>query len=275
MKLKPILDQESRATAARLLKEFQFPFLAALVWTCAVAFAAHSYKALDLIANFGKSFALLSFLSGNFVRVAKQRDTTRRFGDIASRLEVVAGQLSSGVKQIVGYTTGGEGFPEYSLDFFVGMGDSKATLTLTTAGEYPLLDLNIRVIDLDDINHLKGEDVLQLLNKGKQFQGKVILPMTANPIAIYDLTKMDRFGLMIQTLGRNGHFNQTIRLARVDGGWKRFILIHAVTKGGNPLKEQKDEGFPDDLVPMSAWAAFSEKSSEVPDAEGGSDTQPD
>lgn len=120
-----------------------------------------------------------------------------------------------------------------------------ALLTVVSEGKYPIYEVQIRIVDLELFNQIKGNFSLETMNKTQVILNLGNIPSktakSAGNISA-DFSKNEKdFNVFFSA--RNGFFTQTIRMRKVNGVWKTKTQV--TKQFSNEILFQKtDEGFP-------------------------------
>lgn len=204
----------SKKTVRQLVKEFWVPFLVSTLWTIYVVWGS-TVTVKDVISNFGSSFFLASWLTGQLFRVRKQAGVEDSFGSVEQRLNHLVDQLESKTENMISHITGGDSYLHFFPVIFVG---SKILWVAIHKGQYSLQQVNVTITDVEKLNgSFKAQGILDFTAKHKL--GDVHCGMNQK-IAENDVGDRDRFSFKIVTHARNGTFEQETRFARVNGAMR-------------------------------------------------------
>ncbi|MGR4972977.1 hypothetical protein ACIPQ1_08975 [Pseudomonas sp. LARHCG127] len=204
----------SNKTMRQLVKEFWIPFLAAAVWT-GYAVWEQPLTVKSVIAAFGPSFFLASWMTGQIFRVRKQAGVESSLTNVESRLENVVTQLEAKSLQMINHVTGGDSF--CFLMPFRTIGNNASWLALHS-GDYPLYQVNVRILDLEAMvntpQYRPDDDAgyAQYLNIGDMPCGSRLMYEGA------DLRESGDRSFNIFINARNGRIFQEVRFKRVEDG---------------------------------------------------------
>ena len=146
-------------------------------------------------------------------------------------------------KKISMSITGGDSFCYIGHPLDGSQGD-KLIATIVQQGEYPLYDVNIRMLDLEksDLWQKKGLTFIEAMNKSQTIINVGNMPASsAQMIGTLDLTNQNRMRYNVFIGARNGFITQLIRLKKVDGIWKGAIKVE---RNGKKLREKVDPDYP-------------------------------
>ncbi|WP_411382946.1 hypothetical protein ACK3BK_17030 [Pseudomonas sp. L7] len=147
--------------AKQLFREFSLPFSVALAWTVYSSWGK-SFELVSAVSIFGPAFFLASWLVGQIFRVRKQAGVERSLGDVESRLinlttslggvegrlENISTGLEKNVQELVGHINGGDSFCCVMPN---GVKDGKRQWLVRQCGVYPLFNLRMRIVDIEDL----------------------------------------------------------------------------------------------------------------------------
>jgi HNH endonuclease len=143
-------------------------------------------------------------------------DALTRIDDRVSKL---VSDLDLTTEKIVNQLTGGNSYCRFMIEN-TGLQSDQLQLVAIHEGEFPLYDLQARIVDLEKFESLKGDltkdnirDADTTLNMG------TLNPRMAMPSPRFSLTGFNRRSFNVFFTARNGTFTQLIRLCRKDGEW--------------------------------------------------------
>ncbi len=110
--------------------------------------------------------------------------------------------------------TGGDTFCYAHLDIDTGL------LTVISVGDYPLYGLQLRLVNLDEPIPM----TLESLNKNVVQMGD-LPPRTVNSIQLRVSAPSGSVRWNLFFGARNGHWNQALRLRKIDGVWESAIRV--------------------------------------------------
>src|ERR1700688_3261765 len=139
-----------KAVLKRLFKEFWFPAIVALLW---VLYSRSVQRGVadtkNYIAAFATAFFLASWATGQFFRVQKQTLVDRNLQNIEQRLRDLVSLLESKTAELIGYATGGDSTVQFQPMFYMNT-PNVLTLMLMNSSKYPVHDIQVEWIDLDE-----------------------------------------------------------------------------------------------------------------------------
>lgn len=146
-------------------------------------------------------------------------------------------------KQISMSITGGDSFCYIGHPLDGSQGDKLIT-AIVQQGKYPLYDVSIRLLDLENSDFLqkKGLSFIEAMNKSQTIINVGNMPAgSAQMIGTIDLTSKNRMRYNVFISARNGFITQLIRLQRVNGIWKGATKVE---RDGEKLHEKIDPEYP-------------------------------
>ena len=149
-------------------------------------------------------------------------DALKRIDD---RVTKVVADLDAAAEKIIKQLTGGDAFCRFSIEA-TALKSNSLRLVAIHEGQYPLYDLQARIVDLEKFDLLKGN-----LTWHNHRDADIIINLgTLNPkTALLGITlplqgsSANRFNVFFTA--RNGTFTQLLRLAYVDGEWKKASKV--------------------------------------------------
>jgi hypothetical protein len=192
-----------KRTGKQLFKEFWIPGLIAGSWTTYVSWGGN-ITVQTVLAAFGPSFFLASWLTGQVFRVRKQAGVESSLQMLEGRVTGLVDKLEGATRELVNHMTGGD-----SYCYMRVMADSGSWMVFHN-GEHHLQNLSARICDLD--SPIDGPNWMQIANTnvsiGTLFKGMcsqcLIQPVTG---------QHRRFNIFYTA--SNGTFYQELRLKRV------------------------------------------------------------
>jgi hypothetical protein len=228
---------DGHPTIKRLFKEFWLPFLVAAAWTTYSLYSTSRQVTLArVIEIFAPAFFLLSWLSGQIVRVRKQAAVEGSLSKVESRLEAVVSRLETQSQEFRGFTIG-EGAvlrmePTISQRPFVG-------LSLFNLSNYPAFDIHLRLIDLDEpidpANNKFWTDYNQEI--AHLYPKKLVMNVYLLDISVRKLVRVNIFGM-----SRSVHFAYQVRFFTTESGELLIALLGE--SNGETINMSVPETFP-------------------------------
>jgi hypothetical protein len=154
-------------------------------------------------------------------------------------------QLSKATQNLYGNLTGGDSYCEIAI---TPITPSSATGFVYTHGDFPVYEVQARIVDLDNeklkkeihtIDDAMAGDVLINVGELSTKTGKLLSPMN------FDFTK-DRKSFNIFYNARNGFFTQFTRMFKINNVWKTSVKI--IDNKGKLLYEKHDSDIPADFL---------------------------
>lgn len=161
-----------------------------------------------------------------------------------SNLRAKSDEIAELNKEISKSIIGGDSFAYLTPTVLAGS-NYPESLMILHQGNYPLYDLSLRVVDLDDFEAelAKPKGTINLLNVGVNQTAGNIPPSTASFSGI-SMKEKDFTRLTIQISARNGHFTQSLRIKKVGTEYKSAIQVSKMDGGSEPIFEKIDDGYP-------------------------------
>ncbi len=221
----------------QLVREFRIPFLISLAWTAYSTWGG-DVDIKKIVSIFGPTFFLTSWIVGQVFRVRKQVNVESSFTNVEHRLEKLTDSLERNVRTMVGYINGGESFcylmPNGSYE------RRNAGFVLKHCGEFPLFNLQVRIVDIDVLRRgLTEEHVFTIDEFSVSGTTIISTPQFSESRA-----------LNIFYHSRSGSVVQEVRFAQV--GNKR-CYAYRITRDGEVLAQYLPEGFELDEEDKKSW----------------------
>jgi hypothetical protein len=209
-----------KRTAGQLLKEFWIPGLIAISWTVYVAWSG-PVTVQTVLAAFGPSFFLASWLTGQVFRVRKQAGVESSLQALEGRITGLVDKLEVKTQELVNHMTGGDSFCYMAV-----MADNVRWIAIHI-GEHHLQNLGIRVCDID--LPMDTPDWMQAANTdisvGTLFKGMCSTCLT---MPLYGQHR--RFNIFYTA--SNGMFTQELRLKQTaPGKWASATRVFRQSDG--------------------------------------------
>ena len=221
-----------KSTITQVLKEFWFPFVLALAWMI-YSLQTGPMSIQRAVTVFGTAFFLISWMTGQVVRVQRQEGVRSGLSAVERRLEASAHRLNEVADQLTKTITGGDSFCSYSPDFRPG-----GMWTLHNGGKFPLYDVSARVCDLDkfDVSNPFAAD--QFVQIGE------MPPEMASMVPALQFGSDSQKNANIFFSARNGAFAQMIKARHIDGRWCVASMVFRSGSGKPPIYSDVDDGYP-------------------------------
>ena len=234
----------SKKTLLQLVREFWIPFLAASGWTIYSVWG-QDVTVKSVLANFGPSFFLASWMTGQFFRVRKQAGVETSLGKVESRLNHLIDELEAKTQHMIGYITGGS---SYLYFMPLQVQGNKIMWIACHSGEYPLHQVTVRVVDLERLrngNRRKRSLDFESTHKLGDVHRGTNLPLCEN-----DIDGRDELSFNIFTHARNGKITQETQFVRVEG---KLLTALRITGSMGIMREEVDPNFPRNEQGKIAW----------------------
>ncbi len=215
----------------QLLKEFWIPGLLATGWTVYVSWE-ETISIQSLLGNFGPSFFLASWLTGQVFRVRKQAGVEGSLTNVQKRMESVIERLEHTANNLQSHITGGGSYCYYEILPQYLEGDDQFELVIKKEGSFTLYNVSAWVRDFRGAGENRVIETVVLGDIGGQI-------MPGYRIFHFDFDTARSFTVTFEA--RNGWFSQDIRFRLVDEKWQ-FASRVSVKK--NVVREQVSDDFP-------------------------------
>lgn len=151
-------------------------------------------------------------------------------------------------RKIAASVTGGDSFCYAAMGSVGVAGENAALLMVVHQGEYPLYDVNLRIVDLPEFRRAVDAGQLSLAGPGETtVDVGNMSARSARPIQVWQLPDGDQASYNVFFNARNGFWSQSLRLKRVGGEWKSATQVSKDIMGDEKpplLHEQVDPEFP-------------------------------
>jgi len=225
----------SKKTMLQLVREFWIPFLVSVAWTTYSVWGPE-VTVKNIISNFGSSFFLASWLTGQIFRVRKQAGVEASFGSVEQRLNHLVGELEAKTQSMISYITGGD---SYLYFFPVSFGGTKILWIAMHKGDYSLPQVKITITDVEMLKgSFKPQGEAQFSKKhelGDFHRG------TTQRVGESEVGSRERFSFRIATFSRNGTFVQETRFVRLNGA---LHYASRVKGPSGPVHEEIQRDYP-------------------------------
>jgi hypothetical protein len=237
-----------KKTVCQLAKEFWLPFLIAVGWTIYNGWG-QEYTAKSVIASFGPSFFLASWMTGQIFRVRKQAGMEARIESLQDRLRQMVDDFHDKALWTINHITGGDSYcyaePQLSRPSYAGI-----RWDVKNSGAFPMYQVTAKIDDLDSRSclqtgfvHMKSEETIL---------GDIPCEATRFIDWNHFGNEEDRH-FTITFDSRNGRVIQDVRLKWIDG---KYDLAFRLRKDGDMptvLKEIVPNHFPRDESGHFDW----------------------
>lgn len=136
---------------------------------------------------------------------------------------------------------GGESFCYISINA-INNQTNDGLITVIHQGEFPMYDVNARIVDLQKFNQIKGQKNFATIRQADtDMRIGNIIPETASMLAPISLGQATEKKFNIFFSARNGLYNELLRLKKINNEWARAIKV---TRNGETIYEFIDDSFP-------------------------------
>lgn len=192
-------------------REFSLAIFCSIVW----AFWSYYQSGEGLFGAIEKGFAalfLVSWFSGQFIRINKTQKTERNFDQVLSNLTDVATGIQESSEQIIAYVTGGDSF------VFIEFEDPDSSKALVhKRGTHPMYDVHVQVYD---------PDLLPNQAKILDFRIPAITSIPVVSGAYWDGFKIKTVQhLQVAIVSRSGLIYQELILVKDAGKWYQATMV--------------------------------------------------
>ena len=151
-------------------------------------------------------------------------------------------QQAASEQKLANLMTGGDSFCSWmvsKLDPVTNTGTS----VVRHHGEYALYDVRIRIVDLEKLAKLKGDDLSLTTKRASDTNFSIgnIFPSSVQILNPFTLGNGDTRSFNIRFSARNGSFYQALQFKKIDGEWVSATLVHREDK---VIYEEVDDEFP-------------------------------
>jgi len=209
----------------QLVKEFWVQTILSILWSFYKLNSAQPTedKISLFITNFSVAFFLLSWGVGQYVRVKKQQRIEDSFDSVKKEIGTLLNKLEVQTKNLIGYSTGGDSIAYFQPSH--PYGTTLVTLDLLNKSEFPVFDIFIDWIDLDE--KIAPEQKKFWTRNYKSLEH--LYPSNIIMGALqFDLANKDQLRINLWITTRNRNIQQQIRVAKVNGVFK---FAHKTTSG--------------------------------------------
>lgn len=198
---------------------------------------------LDSPSNYGIRY---DFLDIEFTKeellsfqAIRDKEYYERLETLNAKINDVTLKLENHVKDIIGYSIGGDGFGFIALSPNLDDDDLNELLFITQ-GKYSLFDININMVDLNELHKNPSK------YNGLNLHIDEMTPNTSRNLGInINLKGKTEQKYNIFYILRNGSFTQQLRLYKIDGYWRP---ITRVTRNGEIVYENINDVIPPEIV---------------------------
>jgi len=227
-------------TINQLVREFWLPFILASIWTAYVTLSGSTHPTIAAaISNFGGAFFLMSWATGQFIRVRRQSHVESNLQSIQTRLEAVLSQVEIRTTELLNQITGGDSFCYLQFTMF-NYDQNTALLMAIHKGLHPIYDVHARMVDLDRMHEarLTGTSPFSF---DTNLDVPTLMPNKATGLQPFLVGTATERRFNIFWTARNGDWVQLLRLAKVNGLWQWAIRVK---RGQSIIFEQISADFP-------------------------------
>lgn len=241
----------------QLAREFWLPLVAASLWS-AFSQTRDAATIASTIGRFTTAFFFAAWLGGQFFRVSKQVRTETSLQAIVARLESVTSKLDDASVRAEGWAKGGDSYA-YLEPAWMTPNSPPGALALTTAGDFPLRKVRVRIVDIDRLGGLDpqphtNESIAAFLKSCETERSFDELEAShiyhaVTTVHLGDSRNDRRFNVFYSA--RNGGWVQKIRFRFHEGRWhfatkvqrpqdNEYTVIHSSGLDGFPNPETAD-----------------------------------
>jgi hypothetical protein len=240
-------DKETPKILRQLTAEFAVPLVIALLWTghdwykAEVDYAWASKGAINFFA------AAWGFSQWN--RVKKQNKNEKGISGVMKNTESLIRQVNSSAEKMLGAATGGDSFCMLKPSHVTPLVPS--SLLLHHVGDFPLYDLDVRVVDLERFKEVGQNSIFENIT-----HYDVLVPdhvtgllLTMKPSLMLQ-NEIRRYNIFYTA--RNGSFNQSLQMQFING---RLSHASRFTRNDEVFFEDADVGYPKNSNGSIDWSA--------------------
>lgn len=229
--------------AWRVGKEVIIPIGIALLSAWYSMRAKPNWNWADAFNAFNTTFLAVGFFIGYVLRSHKLVKDEDRHTDVISKQSQLLRQMEETAQSVASYSTGGDSFVAISS---VKVGDSAdgkliSELCYMVEGKYPLYDVKVRVIDVDNptvaeaISRGDPQMENERLSLGNMVPGFAYVIPAHFPISEEKPTR-----LVASWRARNGRWYQRFEIRQVAGQWETATFVK---RGGSEILLTSSDGF--------------------------------
>jgi hypothetical protein len=152
-----------------------------------------------------------------------------------------------------GLITGGDTIAEVYLQIDTQRWTGTAVPTLVNEGKYPLYDIELRLVDVDEVRrevdqNLPSQDALL----GKTFRISNLTPGMAREVdgAVQHAANSRDYNYNIFVVARNGSWTQQLRMKWIGDGWVRATRI---VRDGKEVRLEVPDAYPRNAAGEVEW----------------------
>ncbi len=228
----------------QLLADAWMPFSLITAYALYVSFRENNWSWLTFISGWSQAAIIVGTLANYYLRSKKQVQDGSRHGDVVRQLQ----GLVEKTERIIGWTTGGDGFSK--LASITTFDNVIIAARFMIQGDYPLYELNVRVVDIDEFQSgihkpVQSERELEaVMERGLKFTHKfnTALPSAyAYGLALNIPLREGRNHFHVQWSARNGMWYERLEVVATEHGW---VSATSVSRGDQELFASREPGFP-------------------------------
>lgn len=213
--------------ALQLLKEFWIPLVVSVIWASIGLVWTTTPAWVVAVKDGAACFFLVSWATGQYFRVKKQTHVDSRLSEIVTRLTGVVEKIEIASDKTVAAMTGGTSY--CIADFHnMAIGSTKGLLSITHRGNYPLYDVQIKIVDIDELQRLVAEDSKIGLTSATQIfnLGTVGGGLDHMRWVNLQLGEASPRSYNIFFSARNGSWTQQLRIVKLEDRWVTASRVH-------------------------------------------------
>lgn len=216
----------------QLGKEFWFQTLLALGWGLYSVPIGPNFDWIMFLQNFVPALFLISWFTGQFVRVKRQIG-------VEQRLEALLAKLEEQMVNLVGYATGGSAYPTV----VPVLSNNGIDCLVMNDCEFPVFDVAIRYLDFDEE---------YVIDPGNPFQdfGHIVRigdlhahKATNRPVMSFNMDNRSQLRVNFFISSRSTQSTNELWVARKEDG--RLSIAQKVTVEGKVVEEKIPDDFPE------------------------------
>lgn len=161
--------------------------------------------------------------------IAKSDTVANLYGALSEKSDAIV-RLN---REIIRFVTGGDSFCYLTV---LSNPSREPRFMLMHQGEYPLYDIIVRISDLD--KPFDPFDTESTVNFG------TLPPNQVNLLTELSFQPKDTMRFTIQISARNGSFFESLRVMRLNDGWRSALRVSSGEPPFKVLLEKIDEGYP-------------------------------
>jgi hypothetical protein len=228
----------SKKTVLQLVKEFWAPFFVSSAWTIYVALGP-KVEVKDVISNFGSSFFLASWMTGQVFRVRKQVGMEASLEHLQIRLGRMIDELNDKALWTINHITGGDSYC-HAQPVIPAFSSLPIEWEVQNCGSFPMYEVMVRITDLD----FKAKSSYFFFPGTTEFETSLgEIPCDSTRSFTWGLLGREASRSFTITFdSRNGRVIQDVRFKRING---EIELAYRITRYGEVLNVLEED------IPMS------------------------